>query len=74
MKTLTNLFKHPDMTLSIRFWKIEGAVEIPNGSLLNLYSPQNVVKEAFDWDDNYMVVEHNRHVSVDGPASVTRTV
>ena len=34
----------------------------------------NVVKEAFDWDDNYMVVEHNRHVSVDGPASVTRTV
>ena len=33
----------------------------------------NVVKEAFDWDDN-MVVEHNRHVSVDGPASVTRTV
>ena len=34
----------------------------------------NVVKEAFDWDDNYMVVEHNRHVSVDGPSSVTRAV
>jgi hypothetical protein len=34
----------------------------------------NVVKEAFDWDDNYMVVEHNRHVSVNGPASVTSTI
>jgi hypothetical protein len=34
----------------------------------------NVVKEAFDWDDNYMVVEHNRHVSVDGPANISSRI
>jgi len=34
----------------------------------------NVVKEAFDWDDNYMVVEHNRHVSVDGPANIASRI
>ena len=34
----------------------------------------NVVKEAFDWDDSYMVVEHERHHSTDGPASQTSTL
>ena len=34
----------------------------------------NVVKEAFDWDDNYMVVEHDRHVTVDGPSNITSRV
>ena len=34
----------------------------------------NVVKEAFDWDDNYMVVEHERHVTTSGPVSTTSNI
>jgi len=34
----------------------------------------NVVKEAFNWDDNYMVVEHNQHVSTSGPANIASRV
>ena len=34
----------------------------------------NVVKEAFDWDDNYMVVEHNRHVGTEGPSNVASRI
>ena len=30
----------------------------------------NVVKEAFNWDDNYMVVEHNDYVQVATSATV----
>ena len=34
----------------------------------------NVVKEAFDWDDNYMVVDHERHVSTSGPANIASRI
>ena len=30
---------------------------------------ENVVKEAFDWDDNYMVVEHEQYPQAPGPAN-----
>ena len=30
---------------------------------------ENVVKEAFDWDDNFMVIEHEHYPQRDGPAN-----
>ena len=29
----------------------------------------NVVKEAFDWDDNYMLIEHERYPASPGAAN-----
>ena len=29
----------------------------------------NVVKEAFDWDDNYMLIEHDTYPQAPGPAN-----
>ena len=29
----------------------------------------NVVKEAFDWDDNYMVIDHNTYPATPGAAN-----
>ena len=29
----------------------------------------NVVKEAFNWDDNFMVIEHNQYPQAPGPAN-----
>tara|TARA_R100001369_G_scaffold28396_1_gene51120 strand:- start:767 stop:1270 length:504 start_codon:yes stop_codon:yes gene_type:complete len=54
----------------------EVLVSAKDKSLHTMYKglSDNVVKEAFNWDDNYMVVEHNRHVSVDGPANITSRV
>jgi hypothetical protein len=51
-------------------------VSAKDKSLHKMYKglSENVVKEAFDWDDNYMVVEHNRHVSVDGPANISSRI
>ena len=51
-------------------------VSAKDKSLHQMYKglSDNVVKEAFDWDDNYMVVEHNRHVSVDGPANIASRI
>jgi|TARA_R110000824_G_scaffold209506_1_gene395302 hypothetical protein len=51
-------------------------VSAKDKSLHKMYKglSDNVVKEAFDWDDNYMVVEHNRHVTVDGPTNITSRV
>ena len=30
---------------------------------------ENVVKEAFDWDDNFMVIEHEHYPQREGPAN-----
>ena len=51
-------------------------VSAKDKSLHKMYKglSDNVVKEAFDWDDNYMVVEHNRHVTVDGPANIASRI
>ena len=51
-------------------------VSAKDKSLHKMYKglSENVVKEVFDWDDNYMVVEHNRHVSVDGPANISSRI